>query len=433
MSAPALKFKPIALAVAFAFPSFAFAAAGRIDFAVGDVKALAPDGRTRPLAKGDEFNSGETIETGDGRVWLRFTDGAQVSLQPQSQYRIDNYRFNGQADGEERGFFNLLKGGLRTITGWVGRTNRKNYQVTTAVATIGIRGTEFSIVYGNSITVTTAEGEVEVCNTAGCLDLSAGESGYVSSIDSKPILIEKKADLPPTPPLPDPTFSVANGTNASGGAAIIGGVNGSLAGVYSPGTTFTADGVESFAGNALSNITLDATHFAANTGTITNAGSDGVIGWGHWSTGNWANGGAAQALTDVHYIVGVRTTAADMGALTGTVNFNLLGATAPTISGPRAIGTVSSGSLTADFSGHTASFTLGFTGGDSFQSSVAATINGASFAGTLTGAGGSISGNYTGMFVGANAARAGLSYSATYNDIIAGTSTTWWGTAAFSR
>ena len=34
--------------------------------------------------------------------------------------------------------------GLRTITGLVGRSNRDNYKVTTAVATIGIRGTEYT-------------------------------------------------------------------------------------------------------------------------------------------------------------------------------------------------------------------------------------------------------------------------------------------------
>jgi hypothetical protein len=432
MSAPALKFKPIALAVAFAFPTFAFAAAGRIDFAVGDVKALAPDGRTRPLAKGDEFDSGDTITTGDGRVWLRFTDGAQVSLQPQSQYRIDNYRFNGQADGEERGFFNLLKGGLRTITGWVGRTNRKNYQVTTAVATIGIRGTEFSIVYGNSITVSTGEGAVEICNSAGCLTLSAGESGYVANQDTKPVLVTAKADLPPPPTLPDPTFSVANNTNSSGGAAILGGINSSLVGVFNPGTTFTVDGAASFAGSALNNITLDATHFAANTGTITNAGGDGVISWGHWSTGNWANGAAVQPLTDVHYIVGVRTPSAD---LVGTVNFpTLVGATTPTVVGAAPIGTVTSGSLTAIFTGGTpqVSFSLNYSGGYSISGTGTPNLANASFSGTTNCVAGCPSGGtgtFTGIVVGTNAARAGLSYSA--SDVVTGT--TWWGAAGFSR
>lgn len=82
-----------------------------------------------------------------------------VSLQPQSEFRIDDYQYAGQTDGQEKGFFSLLKGGLRTITGWVGRTHRENYKVTTNVATIGIRGTEYSAVLdalGNVLNVAIA-------------------------------------------------------------------------------------------------------------------------------------------------------------------------------------------------------------------------------------------------------------------------------------
>jgi hypothetical protein len=43
-------------------------------------------------------------------VQLRFTDGAYVSLQPQTLFRVDDYRYDGKADGNERGFFSLLKG-----------------------------------------------------------------------------------------------------------------------------------------------------------------------------------------------------------------------------------------------------------------------------------------------------------------------------------
>ena len=116
-----------------------------------DIVSLASTSRSvdhagvqRPLGKGAEIGNGDTVRTGEGgRAQLRFTDGAMVSLQPQSEFRIDDYQYAGQTDGQEKGFFSLLKGGLRTITGWVGRTHRENYKVTTNVATIGIRGTEF--------------------------------------------------------------------------------------------------------------------------------------------------------------------------------------------------------------------------------------------------------------------------------------------------
>src|SRR5262245_50766176 len=144
--------------VAAAYPVIGFTApAARVDFTTGNVTAVGPGGKSRALAKGAQVEQGETIATNNGRAQLRFTDGAYVSLQPQSEFRIDQYRFDGKQDGNEKGFFSLVKGGLRTITGLVGRNNKNNYQVTTSVATIGIRGTEYTIQYGQSVTGTVGE------------------------------------------------------------------------------------------------------------------------------------------------------------------------------------------------------------------------------------------------------------------------------------
>lgn len=178
------------------------AGAARVIFAAGDVKALGADGQSRPLARGAEVASGETIDTGNGRAQVHFTDGAQVSLQPQTQFRIDDYRFSGKADGSEKGFFSLLKGGLRTITGLVGRSNRENYKVTTTVATIGIRGTEYSVAYGNSINVSTGLGTTVVCNAVDCIDVNSGETAYVKDGNTKPVLVSRTAGLSP-PPWPE--------------------------------------------------------------------------------------------------------------------------------------------------------------------------------------------------------------------------------------
>ena len=49
------------------------------------------------LGKGAELIAGDTVFTHSGRAQLRFTDGAFVSLQPNSEFRIDEYRFEGKA------------------------------------------------------------------------------------------------------------------------------------------------------------------------------------------------------------------------------------------------------------------------------------------------------------------------------------------------
>ncbi|MBI4989624.1 MAG: FecR domain-containing protein [Rhodocyclales bacterium] len=188
------------------------AGAAKIDFAIGDVVAVQPDGARRPLARGAEVMAGETVDTGSGRTQLRFTDGAMVSLQPQTQFRIDAYEFKGEQEGNEKGFFSLLKGAMRTITGAVGKADRKAYRLDTAVATIGIRGTEYAVAYGKSITVTTNSGLIEVCNNAGCLLVEAGQSAYVADANTPPVFTKGNALDPLTqPPGPaTPGFSAGD-------------------------------------------------------------------------------------------------------------------------------------------------------------------------------------------------------------------------------
>lgn len=180
----------------------ATAAAGKVEFVVGEVTAVREDGSKRALTRGSEVQPGDTIDTGEGRAQLRYTDGAMVSLSPRTQYRIDAYEFKGQADGSEKGFFSLLKGAMRTITGTIGKTDRKTYRLDTAVATIGIRGTEYAVAYGNSITVTTNSGLVEVCNDAGCLQVPAGQSAHVADSSTKPVFTTRSALQPLAPPQP---------------------------------------------------------------------------------------------------------------------------------------------------------------------------------------------------------------------------------------
>src|SRR5690606_12605071 len=103
----------IALAITAAFPMTSLAAAGRVEFAIGGATAISATGAARPLTKGADINSGDTIKTTDGRVQVRFTDGGYMSLQPNTEFIVENYAYDGKQDGSERGFFRLVEGGLR--------------------------------------------------------------------------------------------------------------------------------------------------------------------------------------------------------------------------------------------------------------------------------------------------------------------------------
>ncbi|MEO8007437.1 MAG: FecR family protein, partial [Betaproteobacteria bacterium] len=361
-----------AIAAAYPVPGFS-APAAQVDFAVGDVTAVGPEGQSRTLGKGAQIEQGDTVNTNGGRAQLRFTDGAYVSLQPQSQFRIDQYRFDGKTDGNEKGFFSLLKGGLRTITGLVGRSNKANYQVSTSVATIGIRGTEYTIQYGQSITGTVGEGEINVCNGAGCLSVTNGESYYVQDQDVKPVLTDKRTDLPPPEPAQPPSnFVSAANRNADGSFSVltnplVGTIPGLQVAFSSPSnlnaisrvqaTVNSSGAVSSFVIGPSSESAEDRsiTLGSVTLGTPSGGGNDGIIAWGVALGGAQHNVDSSicclSAGEAFHFVLGFPTLDSDLAFLAmnhvvGTYSF--LGATTPTSFGT-AVGNVTGGSLTANF------------------------------------------------------------------------------------
>ena len=59
--------------------------AGTVAFLQGEVSIRAAQGGLRAAERGATIESGETVETGHaGRVQLRMSDGAYISLQPQT-------------------------------------------------------------------------------------------------------------------------------------------------------------------------------------------------------------------------------------------------------------------------------------------------------------------------------------------------------------
>ena len=72
-------------------------------------------------------------------------DGAEVHLKEDSVLKISEYVITAGYDEGSSSIFDLLRGGLRKLTGSIGASALANYQVQTGLATIGIRGTEYVI------------------------------------------------------------------------------------------------------------------------------------------------------------------------------------------------------------------------------------------------------------------------------------------------
>ena len=122
-------------------------AAGNVDTANGDASVLSPGGTPRALAKGDRVVGGDTITTGsNGAVLITTDDSGVLAIRPRSKLTIEAYKVNG--NDQDSVVLNLLRGSLRSITGWISKTSPKNYRVTTSTATIGIRGTDHEVAVG---------------------------------------------------------------------------------------------------------------------------------------------------------------------------------------------------------------------------------------------------------------------------------------------
>ena len=136
--------------------SQAQAPAGTAIFVFGKAEVTSDNGAVRALEKGGLLDEGDRIVTGaSGRVQIRLADGGLIALRPASEFVIEAFHY-GAGDASSRNdpfarqedvsFFSLLKGGFRSLTGAVGREDKKAYRVRTPVATIGIRGTDYDAV-----------------------------------------------------------------------------------------------------------------------------------------------------------------------------------------------------------------------------------------------------------------------------------------------
>jgi len=139
---------------------------------------------------------------------LRMVDEAVIALRPDTVLRIDTYYYRpDQLDGSERGFFFLLKGGFRAITGVIGRNNKLNYLVTTPVATVGIRGTDHEPMYipppAPGETAIGEPGVYDLVNAGsayiqtaqGTVAINPNEVGYVPDLNSMPTILPKLPDF----------------------------------------------------------------------------------------------------------------------------------------------------------------------------------------------------------------------------------------------
>ncbi len=113
----------------------------------GTVFVTRAGGRQAILARGSSLQVGDAINTTrNSTVRLHFTDGGETVVRPESTLVVQKYQYQKESPAQDNILLQLLKGGIRALTGAIGkRGNVDAYQLRANTATVGIRGTDYSV------------------------------------------------------------------------------------------------------------------------------------------------------------------------------------------------------------------------------------------------------------------------------------------------
>lgn len=119
-------------------------AAGQVEFARGAGFAQTDGQAPRALGRGLALQEGDRITTADGSVVIvRLQDGTRMTVRPNSEMIMQRYRFDQARPESNSMVLQLLRGGLRAVTGLISKGSADAAKIQTHTATIGIRGTDF--------------------------------------------------------------------------------------------------------------------------------------------------------------------------------------------------------------------------------------------------------------------------------------------------
>lgn len=119
---------------------------------------------------GAELLAKDNITTADNsKLQMIFSDETIVTLGKNSNFSIEEYLFENTEEPVVE--FGMIKGAMRTITGKIGKLAPQKFKVKTKTATIGIRGTNFSIIIEE-------DGTFEAYCTYGAISITVNGKEY---------------------------------------------------------------------------------------------------------------------------------------------------------------------------------------------------------------------------------------------------------------
>ena len=191
--------------------------AGVVTHLSGTLSVKRADAPPKLLSVKSEVKEGDLLSTEDETyARIKFADGGEVVMRPGSQLRVESYTFNQAKPEGDNVVLAMLKGGLRAVTGLIGKRNRDKVNFSTVTATIGIRGTHFGALLcqndcanvptvsgqapPNGLHLDVADGAIVVRNAAGQQQINAGQFGYVAGPQAPPQVVPPQQGIQVTMP-----------------------------------------------------------------------------------------------------------------------------------------------------------------------------------------------------------------------------------------
>lgn len=207
--------------------------AGTVTHLSGPLLAKKADSTVKILSEKSTVEQGDTlISEKETYARIKFVDNSEITLRPNSQLKIDSFAFDEAKPEKDSAAFNLIKGGLRAVTGLLGKRSKERFGVNTPTATIGIRGTIFIADYipmpqspaagpaadgrAPGLYVQVLDGMVNLSTKAGTHDFAAGQFGYSASMSQLPMVLPVDPGIKFAPP---PAFSSSTGPQSAAGNA----------------------------------------------------------------------------------------------------------------------------------------------------------------------------------------------------------------------
>ena len=98
---------------------------------------------------GLDLDEGDAVRTGE-KAWaiLTMMDGAKITVRPDTEVRIDAYRYTDSGESSQNhALFTLARGALRVVTGRIASGRNTGFIVQTPDASLTMRGADHDVAY----------------------------------------------------------------------------------------------------------------------------------------------------------------------------------------------------------------------------------------------------------------------------------------------